>query len=466
MCGRCMKTCPWNLEGLFAESGFRWIAMHFAEQRPLAGAAGRPARPRRHQPGEEVVVGHRTRPRHRRLRARRRRRMHAGCKPGLTLKLRGPDARGLPGRPHAAAVPGDAFRSTARRASQRYRALLDAGRIPRAPGARRDRRPGAAVPDARGRAAGVPGACWSGARTWRRRRQVRIRRPRRRPLPAFEAGAHIDVVIAPEYQRQYSLAGDPADAEPLGAWRAARSAQRPRGLGADASRLPRRSPGLRHRGRQSLPAARGCRHTLLMAGGIGVTPLLTMAHRLHALGRPFELHYSAPAARTAGFVGRPGEAPWRGGVQLHFKDEGRRADLAALIPAYAAGTAALHLRLGALHGRGVRGRGGRGLARRRAAPRILQRARGAGRVDHAFALRLARSGRTLEVPAGRSAHRRAGRRRHHHRREVQRRPVRRLRHALRRGQRPAKSNTATSCSAPRSGAARRAVLLACAPGRC
>ena len=38
MCGRCMKTCPWNLEGLFAESGFRWLAMHAAKQRQLAGA--------------------------------------------------------------------------------------------------------------------------------------------------------------------------------------------------------------------------------------------------------------------------------------------------------------------------------------------------------------------------------------------------------------------------------------------
>ena len=26
MCGRCMKTCPWNLEGLFAEAPFRWLA--------------------------------------------------------------------------------------------------------------------------------------------------------------------------------------------------------------------------------------------------------------------------------------------------------------------------------------------------------------------------------------------------------------------------------------------------------
>ena len=28
MCGRCMKTCPWNLEGLFAEAPFRWMATH------------------------------------------------------------------------------------------------------------------------------------------------------------------------------------------------------------------------------------------------------------------------------------------------------------------------------------------------------------------------------------------------------------------------------------------------------
>ena len=28
MCGRCMKTCPWNLEGLFAERPFRWMAMN------------------------------------------------------------------------------------------------------------------------------------------------------------------------------------------------------------------------------------------------------------------------------------------------------------------------------------------------------------------------------------------------------------------------------------------------------
>lgn len=29
MCGRCMKTCPWNLEGLFADGAFRWASMNF-----------------------------------------------------------------------------------------------------------------------------------------------------------------------------------------------------------------------------------------------------------------------------------------------------------------------------------------------------------------------------------------------------------------------------------------------------
>lgn len=34
MCGRCMKTCPWNLEGIFAERPFRWAAMHIPAAAP------------------------------------------------------------------------------------------------------------------------------------------------------------------------------------------------------------------------------------------------------------------------------------------------------------------------------------------------------------------------------------------------------------------------------------------------
>jgi ferredoxin len=35
MCGRCMKTCPWNLEGVFKEKPFRWAAMNVPKAAPL-----------------------------------------------------------------------------------------------------------------------------------------------------------------------------------------------------------------------------------------------------------------------------------------------------------------------------------------------------------------------------------------------------------------------------------------------
>lgn len=37
MCGRCIKTCPWNLEGLFAEAPFRWASLNLPKlAKPLA----------------------------------------------------------------------------------------------------------------------------------------------------------------------------------------------------------------------------------------------------------------------------------------------------------------------------------------------------------------------------------------------------------------------------------------------
>jgi ferredoxin len=75
----------------------------------------------------------------------------------------------------------------------------------------------------------------------------------------------------------------------------------------------------------------------LFAGGIGVTPLIAMAHRLHALGRPFELHYSAASRGSAGFLDDLAAAPWAEQVHLHLKDEGGRAELPALVPPWREG---------------------------------------------------------------------------------------------------------------------------------
>jgi ferredoxin-NADP reductase len=59
-----------------------------------------------------------------------------------------------------------------------------------------------------------------------------------------------------------------------------------------------------------------------VGGGIGVTPMLAMAWRLHRLGRPFELHYCARSREQAAFVDEMAGAPWADRVRLHFDDDG------------------------------------------------------------------------------------------------------------------------------------------------
>ncbi len=158
-------------------------------------------------------------------------------------------------------------------------------------------------------------------------------------LPAFEAGAHIDVVIAPEYNRAYSLAGDPADRS---TWVLGVQREPPERGGRGGSALMHRAfregrTVFVSRPSNLFPLQEDAANTLLLAGGIGITPLLTMAHRLHALGRQFELHYSAASRAEAGFVDDIEAAPWRSRVQFHFKQEGQRANLAQLIPPYRPG---------------------------------------------------------------------------------------------------------------------------------
>jgi ferredoxin-NADP reductase len=62
--------------------------------------------------------------------------------------------------------------------------------------------------------------------------------------------------------------------------------------------------------------------SFLFAGGIGITPLLAMAHRLHRLGCAFQSHYSARSRRTAGFLHDLETAPWRDRVRLPFTEDG------------------------------------------------------------------------------------------------------------------------------------------------
>jgi vanillate monooxygenase ferredoxin subunit len=117
-------------------------------------------------------------------------------------------------------------------------------------------------------------------------------------LPPFTAGAHIDVQVHPGIVRQYSLCGDPAERR---RWRIA-VLREPASRGGSSGMHDEVHPGTTLRVSQPhnhFPCL-AASHSMLLAGGIGVTPVLAMAKTLRREGRSFELHYcSRSAARTA-----------------------------------------------------------------------------------------------------------------------------------------------------------------------
>jgi len=82
------------------------------------------------------------------------------------------------------------------------------------------------------------------------------------------------------------------------------------------------------------------KRTLLLAGGIGVTPILAMAEALAAKGADFEMHYSARSPERAAFKERIGACGFAGQVQFHYDsgDAAQKLDLGKLLAAPDAGT--------------------------------------------------------------------------------------------------------------------------------
>lgn len=219
-------------------------------------------------------------------------------------------------------------------------------------------------------------------------------------LPEVEAGAHVDVHLPGGLVRSYSLAGDPADRSrwTLGVLREAKGRGGSRAL-HDAVRVgdlldvgaPRNAFALQ-------PAAAD---VILLAGGIGITPLKAMAHVLAAQGRSFELHYCARSPKHAAFVDElralvPGDR-----LFFHFDggDPARGLDIRALLAGdrpgrhvyycgpggfmKACADASAHWAAGTVHCEHFK------------APDPKPKA--AGAQDGAFEVRLSRSGATIQV---------------------------------------------------------------------
>ena len=222
-------------------------------------------------------------------------------------------------------------------------------------------------------------------------------------LPAMQPGAHIDVALPNGLVRQYSLVNAPGETDryTIGVKRAAPSTG-----GSDCLHDQVREGDVLaiSAPRNGFPLRRDATETLLVAGGIGLTPLLAMAQALAAQGLPFAFHIftgseaqiafperlarmeggsgrvlrhtgldpAATAARLSGILAGPGFAR-----QLYLCGPAPLLDLAQALAAEAGwDETAVHVEYFAN-------------------PRALDRSGG-------FEIALARSALTLTVPPGRS----------------------------------------------------------------
>ncbi|KIC09588.1 NAD-binding oxidoreductase [Leisingera sp. ANG-M1] len=332
MCGRCMKTCPWNLEGLFAEAPFRWAAMNLpGSAKALAKlddalGNGEVNKAKKWWWDLEMVDEGPYDPSPHPVNDRK-------LSKDLDLKFEDQTLAVYPAPlappPYAWPAPMDREAGIAA-----YQNMITAQEHKRR------------------RTAGLPPehiyTADQGDAPVMRIRLSKVEHmtdsvtkyefslPDGSPLPPAAAGAHIDVVVAPEFFRQYSLSGDPADRSKY------QIAVLREEEGRGGSKLMHRifeegrmvfiSKPINH-----FPLQEDAAKTYLMGGGIGVTPMIAMAHRLHALGKDFEFRYSCSKKSNAGFLEDLKTVPWTEKVHLHFSDQGSRADLKQVLK-YAPGS--------------------------------------------------------------------------------------------------------------------------------
>ena len=160
-----------------------------------------------------------------------------------------------------------------------------------------------------------------------------LRSPDGAALPPFTAGAHIDLHLPDGLTRSYSLVNsqDQRHRYLIAVYRDEAS----RGGSSWLHQVPRVGDLLDiSPPRNDFPLHEDARHSILIAGGIGITPLAAMATRLQQLGRSWRLHYAARSPEQAAFGESLGSlaAQPGGGLDLHFSSQQpSRLDLARIV---------------------------------------------------------------------------------------------------------------------------------------
>ncbi len=146
-------------------------------------------------------------------------------------------------------------------------------------------------------------------------------------LPTWEPGAHVDLVLDGVQTRQYSLCGDPADAQTykLGILRD------PDGSGASLYVHDQLAEGdqIHVRGpRNNFPLVKSPRY-LFIAGGIGITPILAMVRAAAPAGAEWRLVYGGRERTSMAFLDEL--AAYGDRVSVHPQDETGLLDLDTLL---------------------------------------------------------------------------------------------------------------------------------------
>ena len=394
MCGRCMKTCPWNLEGLFAEKPFRWLAMNVPSAAPMLarlddtlGNGGLNDAKKWWWDLELKDDGGYKEPA---APVNRR-----DIDPDLDIQYEDQTLAVYPANlaPWPWPYPFPMDREAGIKAYQAlltpdaYKARLAAGETE---GLAHERPSFDDAPVIMARVSRVEPmsadvtkyefSAWDGA-----------------PLPDWTAGGHLDVVVTPEFVRQYSMSGDPADTSKyqIGVLR--------EDEGRGGSKMMHRifSEGRRvfiSKPINHFELVEDARKTFLMGGGIGITPMIAFAHRLHSLDADFALHYSIKTRSDAGYLDDLAAMPWANRVQYHVSDEGTRADLNAILAGYQTGwhvyTCGPDLYMSSV----IEAAEKQGFPDEARHLEYFSVPEQPDYVNHAFSVTLSRDGRVLEVP--------------------------------------------------------------------
>jgi vanillate monooxygenase ferredoxin subunit len=152
------------------------------------------------------------------------------------------------------------------------------------------------------------------------------------PLPAFTAGAHVNVQGPTGVIRQYSLCNKPGETDRyvIGVLKEPSS----RGGSLALHESVREGDTLHiSRPNNQFALAPTREHSLLLAGGIGITPLLCMAEELAAKGASFEMHYCTRSPSRTAFLDYLKTCHFASSVQFHFDDGAheQKLDLVSLL---------------------------------------------------------------------------------------------------------------------------------------